>query len=75
MKRNRLTAAALVLSASMVLIVFSEFCFVAGIWREITGNAVRPDPDATNIPAWLLIVFNGFLVLLGLAVLVGIATR
>jgi putative membrane protein len=65
----------LVLCASIVLIVFSEFCFVAGIWREITGNALRPDPDAANIPAWLLVVFNGFLVLLGLTVLIGIATR
>jgi len=65
----------LVLSASIVLIVFSEFCFVAGIWRELTGNALRPDPDATNLPAWLLVVFNGFLVLLGLAALVGIVTR
>lgn len=65
----------LVLSASIVLIVFSEFCFVAGIWRELTGNSVRPDPDAAEIPAWLLVVFNGFLVLLGLAALAGTVTR
>jgi putative membrane protein len=65
----------LVLAASIVLIVFAEFCFLAGIWRELTGNALQPDPDAANIPAWVLVVFNGFLVLLGLAVLVGIVTR
>jgi putative membrane protein len=64
----------LVLSASLVLLIFAEFCFVAGVWRELTGNA-RPQPDAPQIPAWLLVVFNGFLVVLGLAVLVGIVTR
>ncbi len=65
----------LVLTSSIVLIVFAEFCFVAGIWRELTGNALRPDPDAAKLPAWLLLVFNGFLVLLGIAVLIGIVSR
>jgi len=64
----------LVLSASLVLLVFAEFCFVAGVWRQLTGKE-RPQPDAPQIPAWLLVLFNGFLVALGLAVLVGIATR
>jgi putative membrane protein len=65
----------LVLSASIVLLIFAEFCFVAGVWREITGNKLRPDPDAPELPSWLLIFFNGFLVLLGVAVLVGIVTQ
>jgi putative membrane protein len=65
----------LVLVSSIVLIVFAEFCFVAGIWRELTGNAQPPRPEAPRLPAWLLIVFNGFLVLLGIAVLAGILTR
>lgn len=65
----------LVLTASLVLLVFAEFCFVAGVWRELTGNAMRPEPSAPQLPAWLLIVFNGFLVALGLAVLIGIVTR
>ncbi|MEO6388880.1 MAG: DUF202 domain-containing protein [Croceibacterium sp.] len=65
----------LVLTASIVLILFSEFCFISGIWRELAGKPVRPDPDASRMPAWLLIVFNGFLVLLGIAVLIGILTR
>jgi len=63
----------LVTAASIMLLVFAEFCFVAGVWRELTGKA-RPEPDAPRIPAWLLIIFNGFMVLLGLAALVGIAT-
>jgi putative membrane protein len=65
----------LVLASAIVLLLFAEFCFVSGVWRELTGNSLRPDPDAPNLPAWLLIVFNGFLVLLGVAVLVGIVTR
>ena len=64
----------LVMAASIVLLVFAEFCFVAGVWRELTGKE-KPQPDAPQIPAWLLVFFNGFMVLLGLAVLVGIVTR
>lgn len=63
----------LALASAIILILFSEFCFVAGIWRELTGKALRPDPDAAQLPAWLLVVFNGFLIVLGLAVLAGIA--
>ena len=65
----------LVLLSSLLLVVFAEFCFVAGVWRELTGNVAPPEPRTRRLPAWLLIVFNGFLVLLGLTVLVGIATR
>nr|WP_166176806.1 DUF202 domain-containing protein [Altererythrobacter segetis] len=64
----------IVLVASIVLLIFAEFCFVAGVWRELAGKE-RPEPDAPQLPAWLLLFFNGFLVLLGLAVLVGIVTR
>lgn len=71
---DKLVTPWLVIAASIMLLVFAEFCFVAGVWRELTGTA-RPEPDAPRIPAWLLIIFNGFTVLLGLAVLVGIATR
>ena len=64
----------IVMTASIVLLVFAEFCFVAGVWREWAGKE-RPEPDAPQLPAWLLLIFNGFLVLLGIAVLVGIITR
>jgi len=64
----------IVMTASIVLLLFAEFCFVAGVWRELVGKE-RPEPDAPQLPAWLLLFFNGFLVLLGLAVLVGIVTR
>jgi len=64
----------LVMTASIVLLVFAEFCFIAGVWRELVGKE-RPEPDAPQLPAWLLLLFNGFLVFLGIAVLVGIVTR
>lgn len=64
----------LVMATAIVLLLFAEFCFVAGVWREVTGQALRPDPDTAKLPAILLIVFNGFLVILGIAVLIGIAT-
>jgi putative membrane protein len=65
----------LVLATSIALLLFAEFCFVAGIWRELTGNRLRPDPDAAQLPAAALVLFNGFLIAVGVAVLIGIATR
>ncbi|MGV3554009.1 MAG: YidH family protein [Croceibacterium sp.] len=65
----------LVLATSIVLITFSEFCFVAGIWRELTGKALRPDPDTARLPGWILLLFNGFLIVVGFAVLIGIVSR
>jgi putative membrane protein len=65
----------LVLATSIVLITFSEFCFVAGIWRELAGKALRPDPDTARLPGWILLLFNGFLIVVGIAVLIGIVSR
>ena len=65
----------LILATSIVLIMFSEFCFVAGIWRELTGKALRPDPDTARLPSWILVLFNGFLIVVGIAVLLGIVSR
>ena len=71
---DKLVTPWLVLASSIVLVLFAEFCFVARIWRELTGKAVRPDPDTPKLLAWVPVVFNGFLLLLGAAVLVGIVT-
>ena len=70
-----LVAPWLVVATGVVLILFSEFCFVAGIWREIAGKSLSPNPDTVRLPAWVLIAFNTFLILVGLAVLVGIVAR
>ncbi|HEY8255301.1 MAG TPA: DUF202 domain-containing protein [Rhizomicrobium sp.] len=55
-----------------VLILFSAFCFFAGVWRELDAGAPPPRPDIRRLPPWLLISVNGFLVLVSLAALVGI---
>lgn len=54
-----------------VLIVFSAFCFGAAVWRQMLK--VRPPrPDAPRLPPAMLIVVNGFLLVVSLAALVGI---
>jgi len=72
---EHLVADWLILATSIVLIMFSEFCFVAGIWRELTGQGLRPHPDTARLPGWILVLFNGFLIVVGIAVLIGIVTR
>ena len=54
-----------------VLILFSGFCFVAAVWRQMI-KARPPRPDTPRIPAALLIAVNGFLLIVSLAALVGI---
>jgi len=54
-----------------VLIVFSGFCYIAAVWRQMTEVA-PPRPDMRRIPPWLLIAINSFLLVVSLAALVGI---
>jgi putative membrane protein len=63
---------ALVLAAGSVLVLFSAFCFAAGVWRELFPGPPPPDPDVRRMPAALLIGVNGFLMLVAPAALVGI---
>ncbi|HKR92114.1 DUF202 domain-containing protein [Novosphingobium sp.] len=65
----------LILAASIVLILFSEFCFVAGVWRELRGAVPPPRTDTPHLPGSLLVLFNGFLIVLSLAVLAAIVGR
>jgi putative membrane protein len=55
-----------------VLVLFSGFCFVAAVWREIAPGAPPPPPDTRRLPAWLLVLVNGFLMLVSLAALIGL---
>jgi putative membrane protein len=57
-----------------LLILFSGFCFIAAVWRELSQVA-PPKPDVRRLPPTLLITTNGFLVLVTLAALVGIWIR
>jgi putative membrane protein len=54
------------------LVLFSIFCLVAGVWRYMHPCAPPPAPDMRLIPIPLLVLANGFLILIACAVLVGI---
>lgn len=54
------------------LILFSCFCFMAAVWREMYPGAYPPQPRTRRMPAPLLIAINGFLVFVSLMALVGI---
>lgn len=55
-----------------VLILFSAFCFVAGVWRQVFVGAPPPRPDVPRLPPAILVVVNGFLALVALAALLGV---
>jgi len=59
------------LTGSM-LILFSAFCFVAGVWRGLKPGAPPPRPDTPQLPAHLLVAVNGFLVVVDLCALIGV---
>jgi putative membrane protein len=66
---------ALAAATGSVLILFSAFCFVAAIWRELRPGAPPPMPDINRLPRALLIAVNTFLMLVALAALVGVWLR
>lgn len=55
-----------------VLILFSVFCFLAAVWRDLKTSVPPPVPDIRKLPSWLLVVVNGFLVVVALAALTGV---
>jgi len=54
------------------LVLFSIFSLVAGVWRELNPGPPPPYTDVRRIPTALLVVVNGLLILVALAVLAGI---
>ena len=70
-----LVAKWLILTTSLALVVFAQFCFIAAVWRQLERGVPPPRPDVRRLPGWLLIVFNGFLIVVAGAVLVGIWTH
>ena len=58
------------LTASL-LILFSAFCFLAAVWREL-NLGVLPPPETPRLPTPLLIALNGALVVVDLVALVGV---
>jgi len=58
--------------AGTVLVLFSAFCFGAAVWRQLSPGPPPPNPDTPRLSPVLLVVVNGFLVLVALSALVGI---
>jgi putative membrane protein len=62
----------LVLTTGCALVLFGAFCFLAAVWRELMPGIAPPKPSTPRLPAALLIVVNGFLVLVSLAAFIGL---
>src|SRR5437868_7314765 len=60
----------MIVATGSLLVMFSAFCFAAAVWRQLYPGAPPPDPDTRGIQPWLLVLVNGFLALVALAVLV-----
>lgn len=61
-----------ILLMGALLVAFSAFCFGAAIWRNVFTGAAPPTPDTRRIPAWVLLPFNGVLMLVAFGVLLTI---
>ncbi len=55
-----------------VLILFSVFCYGAAVWRNLDPGPPPPVPDAKRMHPALLVLINGFLIVVALAALVSI---
>jgi len=68
---ENVVAPSLAMATASLLILFSAFCFLAAVWREMMKVA-PPRPHAPRLPPALLLLVNGFLTLVSLAALAGI---
>jgi putative membrane protein len=62
----------MILVNGTVLVLFSVFCFVAAVWRQLNPGPPPPKPDTPRLPAMILVAVNGFLALVAVAALFGI---
>jgi putative membrane protein len=63
---------AILFNASL-LVLFSAFCFTAGVWRDLKpGHDSSRRSDVRQLPAALLVVVNGGLLLVSLGALLGV---
>jgi len=62
----------MVLGTGTVLLLFSAFCFGAGVWRQLVVGTAPPEPDVHQLPPALLAAINGFLALVVLTAMVGL---
>jgi putative membrane protein len=69
---DKVVADWLIKPTSALLVVFAGFCFVAAVWRDVAPSVRPPKPRARRLPRAMLLVVNGFLVLVTLAALLGV---
>ncbi|WP_309082517.1 DUF202 domain-containing protein [Chelativorans sp.] len=62
----------LIIATGTILVLFSAFCFGTAVWREISPGPPPPRPEVKRISPYLLVLVNGFLVLVAFAALIGI---
>jgi inner membrane protein YidH len=62
----------MIVANGSVLVLFSAFCFVAAVWRQLNPGPPPPMPDTPRIHPAILIAVNGFLALVSIAALFGI---
>lgn len=62
----------MILANGSLLVLFSAFCFVVAVWRELNPGPPPPFPDTRRIPPAILVVLNLCLALVSLAALFGI---
>ena len=62
----------MIVGTGTVLVLFSAFCFVAGVWRQLFIGAPPPNPDVPRLPPAVLVILNIFLALVALTALLGI---
>ena len=59
--------------AGLTLVLFSAFCFVAAVWRELRPTLTAPAPEVRRMPPAVLLAVNGVLVLVSLAAAYGMS--
>jgi putative membrane protein len=64
--------ATIVVTSGCALVLFSIFCFVAAVWRQLIPGVPPPKPDVYRLPAALLVFINGILIAISAAAVVAI---